>query len=263
MRNLIFDTTYTPVGAWGPATTIPFQVADSKNIVLDHLLVHGSPVGTLATENSGIIIRESDHVTISNSEFTHVHDAITQSNNNYLTVKSNQCHNIRDDCVRGGGSNYVTIVYNHCWSNHPDGAADIDHPDCVQFWTSNTAAAAHDIYIGYNQYERGNGHATQGIFVKDETTRFPYRNLIIEGNVIKGAVGAGVSVDGALSAIVKNNYVCGFPDKLSAVVVRNTNGTVLDYNTSTYYAYENNKSLQEKSNIKIGNCPITGGVGQN
>ena len=255
LNNLIFDTTYMPTSIWGGAVTIPFQVADSKYIRLDHLLVHGSPTGTLATDNSGIIVRESDHVTVSNTEFTHIHSAINQINNTYLTIRNNQCHNLRDDCVRGGGSNYVTISYNHCWSNHPDGATDPDHPDCVQFWTSGTAAAAHDIYIGYNTYERGTGNVTQGIFVRDETLTMPYRNLVIEGNVTKGASGAGVSVDGAINPIVQNNYSCAYPDWVSGMAVRNTQGTLFQNNSATNYGYENNTALLSVNNHTIGFCP--------
>ncbi len=141
------------------ANTIPIQVNQSREIHFDHFNVHGSPRGTLSDTPSGILFRASDNVSITDSEFSYLHNAFAHINDTHLVVARNNFHNLWDDAIRGGGSSFVTIESNYCHSNHPD-LKDLDHPDCIQFWTSNTTTPTHDIVIRNNRYERGSGTAT-------------------------------------------------------------------------------------------------------
>jgi hypothetical protein len=112
----------------------------------------------------------------------------------------------------GGGVSNFLIENNVCESNHPDGLADIDHPDCIQIWTAYAKAPAHDIIIRDNRYERGTGHATQFIWITDEGHVGAYENVTITGNVAVGSMFNGIGVQHVHNAIITDNVltsICG------------------------------------------------------
>ncbi|MEO8811350.1 MAG: hypothetical protein ABI376_00360, partial [Caulobacteraceae bacterium] len=75
VTNLNFDllelsTAGLPVGQWGASQDFNFLVAAATNVNFSHLNVHGDPAGTLATDISGLLIRNSTGVTVTSSEFS-------------------------------------------------------------------------------------------------------------------------------------------------------------------------------------------------
>jgi hypothetical protein len=254
IKNVEFSTEAAPTGAYGPANVIPFQILTSSQMTFDHLNVHGSVNGSLATDVSGMIIRNSDHVTVSDSDFHNLHNGLQHMDDTFLTVTHNHFHHLRDDGFRGGGSSNVLVTDNHCDSNHPDGAKDVDHPDCIQFWTSRTTASAHDITITGNSYDRGDGIQTQGVFVKDDVGTLPFQRLSISGNTIRGALWNGILVDGAVDPVIENNIVCSYPDQLSWIRLQNVHGAELRGNTTTRFMYITSSGVKESHNIMNGDC---------
>ena len=202
--HVTFSTEGFPAEAYGAAGTVPFKIAGSSNITLSNLDVHGSPQGSLDTDESGISVRNSDHVTVADNNFHNLHFAFLHLDDQFLTIRHNELHDLRDDGIRGGGSSNVLIDGNHCHNNHPDGDLDKDHPDCIQFWTSNTTASAHDITIVANRYERENGHATQFIFLGNEK-HIPYQHVVIQDNVARGPLWNAIAVFYAHDVTIKNN----------------------------------------------------------
>jgi len=257
LKNLELSAANTPIGQFGAEATIPFEVTRSKNVTLVALKVHGALDGTLATDVSGLIIRNSDQVTLADSDFSHLHNALNQFSNTNLTVRGNHFHGLRDDGVRGGGSSHVLIENNRCEDNHPD-PSDDDHPDCIQFWTSGMTAVAHDITIRNNTYIRGKGRPTQGVFMRDETNHLPYEGVKIYGNVIEGAGYNGITVFGAINPDIEDNYVCPYHDQQSWLIVRQVKRAMLADNRASRYVLQDSSGVIQKNNKLIGECPEGG-----
>ena len=239
LRRIDFDASHTAVGTWGAESTIAFSVGSSQDIQFDGDAFHGDANGTLANTVSGLIVRDSDAVSITNSDFTHLHNAFQHVDDTHLTLRGNSFHELWDDAMRGGGSSWVTIDANHCWSNHPD-ITDPDHPDCIQFWTSGTKTSAHDIVITNNRYELGRGTPTQFIFVGNELG-IPYENVTISGNVGYGAGWNGIAIGDANNVTITGNTLVSSckvwaepnsrPQAMtSRMVVSKVNGLALENN---------------------------------
>ncbi len=223
-----------------------------SHVRLDHLEVHSAPGGTLITENSGIIIMNSDHVEVLDSDFHDLHHGLNQFTNEYLTVRGNHFHHLRDDGIRGGGSSNVLIEGNFCEGNHPD-HDDLDHPDCIQFWTTGTTAPAHDITIKDNVFVRADGTPVQGIFMGDEIGHYPYENVTISGNRMYGALWRGISTT-VQHAIIENNIVCGYPDQKSWLVVFSSTDVSVNHNRADDFKYWKNSDFKSKGNQDGGPC---------
>ena len=238
--GLTFSTEGTVADPRGPGGATPFKIAGSSNINLEQLDVHGSPQGTLETDVSGLSIRSSDHVTVADSNFHNLHFALLHLDDQFLTIRNNEFHDLRDDGIRGGGSSNVLIEGNHCHDNHQDGDRDQDHPDCIQFWTSNTVTGAHDIVVSGNRYERGRGHATQFIFVGNEK-HLQYEHLVIKDNVALGSLWNAVRVVFAHDVTITGNHLTSLCAKeqgqtnVAWIATREVDGLVLRDNVAGGY----------------------------
>jgi Ca2+-binding RTX toxin-like protein len=185
----------------------PFVVMASKDVHFDHLNVHGSLDGNPQNDQGALLIRTSTGISVTNSEFQQVEYAITHLDNDGLTVSGNTFHDIRTDGIRGGGSSHVTITQNTFTDFYP---VKGDHPDAIQFWTGNTTASAHDITVSGNLVFRGDGQATQGIFMRDEAGGLPFQHVTIANNVMIGTQYNSISVQGGKDIVIDHNTLSGF-----------------------------------------------------
>lgn len=220
-----------------------FQVLSSHNITFDHIDAHGNIHGTLATEGSGFLIRDSQAITIERSELQHFHNAIGHTNNEHLTITGNWFHNIRDDGIRGGGSSFLTITHNRFESFHPD-ADDTDHPDCIQVWTTNTTVSAHDIVVTDNLYVRGSGRSVQGVFINNEAS-VPYDRVTISNNVFAGAGYNGIVADMVHGLSVTGNTVARYPDQTSRLRVLKSDGAVVASNRAAEFGWTTDPRISD------------------
>lgn len=236
-----------------------FQVWNSANIALDNVKVHGLDgiVGT-GQESSMLIFRSSNNISITNSEFTNVFDGLGLLNNTNVTVSNNYFHNIRRDGIESGGNSYITITGNRFTDFHPAGAVGStgDHADAIQFWTTGTTTAAHDITISDNLFVRGSGSAIQGIFMRDEVGNLAYQNVSVQNNTVIGSLYNGIQVDHVASGILQNNTVIGYSDQLSWIGATNSAGLTIVGNQATTYS---NTTLNVAGNTKIA-IPTDGGA---
>lgn len=197
-----------------PDNTNDFAVQNSSNIVLEKLLVTGSKSGT-EYEQGLLIIRSSTNVTVTRSEVSNARYGISLLDNRDISITKNYFHNMRTDGVRGGGNSDIEILDNLFTNFFP---VDGDHPDAIQFWTTNTTASTSDIRIADNVIVRGSGGKMQGIFMGDEAS-LPYRNVSIQRNTVIGTMYHGISVRNAASLNVANNRVAGMSDMKSWIYV--------------------------------------------
>ena len=87
-----------------------------------------------------------------------------------------------------------------------------DHPDMIQFWTTNTTSPSENVTIRDNVLNSGTGGYTQSIFMRNELVDqgragLPmfYRNITIAGNVIINAHLHGITLGESDGVIIRNN----------------------------------------------------------
>ncbi|WP_068876364.1 right-handed parallel beta-helix repeat-containing protein [Phenylobacterium sp. CCH9-H3] len=207
--------------------TNPFRVSNSSDIHFENLNVHGSLDGNPKNDTNGFLIRSSTNVSIEDSEFHQLSFAVTHLNVDGLEVRNNSFHDLRADGVRGGGSSNVAITGNTFRDFYPTAA---DHPDAIQFWTSNTTSNAHDILIADNVIMRGSGAPMQGIFMGDEAAGIFYERVTIDHNLISGGLYHGINVTSAFNVVIEGNVVQGYVGTKSWIRVDDVVGATIKNN---------------------------------
>lgn len=211
---------------------VAFQVQGSSNIVLDNLNVHGAPGSAAAMNTRLMMIRSSSNVQVVNSEFSNGWHGISMLNNKQVRIEDNYFHDLRTDGVRGGGNSDLTIRANMFTNFHPQAA---DHPDAIQLWTANTSQSSSNIIIDQNVVTRGTGTQIQGIFLRDITGTLPFNNVTVTHNLIEGARGNGIALNGVKGGTVANNTVQGFPDHKSGIQMSNSSAVTVANNLATLF----------------------------
>lgn len=217
----------------------PFKVTSSQNIRFDRLNVHGSLNDDPHDDVSGFLVRSSSNISVTNSEFQQLHHAFAHLDDDGLTIANNRFHDLQIDAVRGGGSSNVTVTGNSFWNFHYIVG---DHPDAIQFWTTNTTTSAHDITVTDNLFYRDVGTAAQGVFITDQVGGLPYLRVVISGNAIIGGMFNGIYLQDARDATITDNIIAGFTDMKSKLWVQDVVGATITGNAASAYGLDNNNS---------------------
>lgn len=245
------DVDLTPVAG---SNDNSLAIIDSKDIHLDHVTLTG-PDGDAGMNMSPLTIRTSSDVSITNSEFTHVRNAVHLMNNTDVTISDNYFHDIRSDGIRGGGNSDLTITNNYFTDFHPQGevGGTGDHPDAIQLWTTGTTKSAENIVISQNVFYAGTGSAIQGVFLRDQVGTLPYKNVTITDNVVVGGMTNGIAVEHVVGGTITGNLVAGLADDRSAIRVQNSTSVNLSGNNSTSYEIDTttNKNVVETRDILL------------
>jgi Ca2+-binding RTX toxin-like protein len=223
-----------------------WRVTSSSDIHFDHLNVHGSLDNDPSDDVIGFLIRTSSNVSVTNSEFQQLEDAIQQLDNNGISFSGNSFHDLRTDGIRGGGSSNVTITNNTFRDFYPIAG---DHPDAIQFWTTNETTSAHDITITGNIIVRGAGQPAQGIFLADEVGHLPYLNVTIADNTLIGTLFNGITINGN-GVTITDNLIQGFTDQKSWIRVDNSSNYTVSGNSANDFLL-NSKSAPMPGNTTL------------
>ncbi len=234
LSNVVFQT---------PANSLVwynFQVLYSSNINLTQILADG-PGMTPIQDTTGLIVRWSNGVHISDSEFRNLVNGIVFLDNTNISVADSYFHDMRRDGIDSGGNSKVAFTNNFFTNFHPNA---VDHPDAIQFWTANTTTVASDILVSGNVIVRGaSGSPIQGIFIKDEVGTLHYEGVIITNNLVLGGHYNGMNLDGVASGVVSGNQVLAFTDHDSFIRTMNSGAQLsLFGNTATAYVTQINES---------------------
>lgn len=201
----------------GKAAQEDFLFRGLRNLTVSHVLASGRPGPVGLAEDKIMQLRDCVGATVTQSEFTNARIALSLLDTSGVAVTSSYFHDLGMDAIRGGGNSNVLIAYNYIVGLRPKAA---DHPDGIQFWTSRQKADAHDIKITGNVIHRGRGKPMQGIFMRDEARNLPYRNVLIEDNIVVGGMFNGIAVLSASTSLaVNNNIVAAYPDQKSWIRV--------------------------------------------
>lgn len=231
-----------------PDTGFAAYLLNSNHINLDQVNLHGAAVGN----GNAALVRNSDTVSITNSNIHDVGTGINHQDSSHLTFSGNTIHAIQFDGIRGGGSSYVTVSGNSFTDFHP---AATDHPDAIQFWTTNVTTLTHDITITNNTVVRGPGAAIQGIFIRDETST-GYQNITVTGNAVLGGHFNGISVLAGDNVNVSNNLVEAYIDQGSSLIISNTTHSTKANNVATHHDGTGNVGLVVSNDATIASGAV-------
>lgn len=221
--------TFTDV-VFQPVSAHALKVVASQDVHFSRVHVHGSLDDDPQNDHQGLLIRGSSNVSVADSEFEQLTWGLSHLDSDGVTVAGNRFHDIQIDGVRGGGSSNVRIDGNSFRDFYPEPR---DHNDAIQFWTTRTDAPARNITITNNVFERGDGAPSQGILMRDESGELAFENVVIEGNLILGALYNGISVNGGAGVRVEDNVVQGFSDQKSWLRLVNVEGASVRNNAAS------------------------------
>jgi len=210
-----------------------FRITNSSNITLSGLDVHGPDNIGSGQESNVLMIRGSSGVSVNDCNFYNSMSGIDLLNNTGVSITDSSFHDIRMDGIRGGGNSNVLISSNTFTDFYP---AAGDHPDAIQFWTSNTTTAAGNITITDNLITRGDGDPIQGIFFRDQVGGLSYYNVTVANNTVVGESYNGICLTGVISGSVSGNTVIAYDDRQSWLTVINSSKLVYSNNTASTYS---------------------------
>lgn len=232
-----------------PNNGFAVMLGSDQNMAFDHVDMHGAAVGN----GSAIMVRNSTGVAVTNSDIHDLGTGINHLNSSQLVFSNNSIHNIEADGIRGGGSSNVTISGNQFTNFYPLAA---DHPDAIQFWTTGTSTATHDLTITNNVFVRGQGAAVQGIFVGNEN-QITYQNVAITGNAIIGGLYQGIAITQGNNVSIANNLVEGYTDINSWIsIAKSTNSTLVNNDSTTFLYSDHNTGFTQFANSSIQQGPV-------
>lgn len=232
-----------------------FVVNGAQNIVFDQLNMHGSLNNNAQDDVRGLLVRFSTNVSVTNSEFQQLKVGVAHDHVTNIDVSNNYFHNLRSDGVQGGGSQHVTISQNYFTNFDPVAG---DHPDAIQFWTTNTTRPGTDIVVTGNIISRGAGEPMQGVFLRDELTTMTYQRVTVTDNLVVGALYNGIAVNNAKDVVVTGNTVAGLVDQQSWVGVLYSTNVTLSGNTATKYNFANVNNMAQTGDTTLA-TPMDGG----
>lgn len=226
----------------------PVVAAGSRNLRFDRLRIHGD-------QNcwSGMLIRESSEVAVTNSEFRSVVVGLSRLHTSNFTATGNRFRGMFSDGINGGCGSNIVISRNDFADFQPhDGA----HPDAIQLWSTNCTEPSADILISENRYVRGKGGTetvAQGVFVTRGPNDPRLSRVRIVKNLMIGGMYNGVYLEGADDSDIVGNTVAGFPDMVSWIRAQNVQDVRIEDNRAQDYQYPYGTSgMKMKSNKSLG-----------
>jgi VCBS repeat-containing protein len=250
--NLTFATTLYNAPSSSQAPT-PFAVYSSQNVAFDHISVHGTLDNNPQNDVNGLRIEGSANVSVTNSTFQQLYNAITELSNNNVVISNNNFHDLRNDGIDNGGTSNIVIAGNSFTNFYPVGqvGAAGDHADAIQFWTSNTTSDASNISVVDNTVLRGSGSYVQGIFMTDQVG-LGYNDVTVTDNTIIGGEFNGIDIEHANGVTVAGNLVEGYEGMPSWIKLANDTNAMLNNNIASSFTLINNNLLSQALNQSVG-----------
>jgi hypothetical protein len=200
-------------------------VTNATNVHVANVNIHDSAT----VVGNGVLIQNSQHVTLDGSEIHDLSSGVSFLNSDGVLLANNKVHDTQVDGMHGGGTSHITITGNTFTNFRPQAG---DHADAIQFWTTGTTTAAHDIVVTDNVMTRGAGAVFQGVFMGADPS-LAFQNVTIAGNAMEGTMYNGIAVGNGVNVKIEHNLVQGYTDMTSWVTVNGTTNAVIDHNTTS------------------------------
>lgn len=197
-----FDVTMNPQTQFG------FSTGRGANLVFDRMKLHQADATRLV--GVGFLIRAARNVTVQNSEVYWTGSGGSVVDSDHVTVAGNEIHDINVDGILLSGATNALVTKNLLHDFHP---GDGDHPDAIQFFNTS-ARVSGGLEIAANRVERRSGGELQGVFGEGGT------EISIHDNELLGVMTNGIALAGTKGAVIDHNFVAGYPDMATQIIVR-------------------------------------------
>ena len=223
-----------------------YRIQDSRNVRFDSDFVHGAIGADPNSAATGFLFRQAGNVSVTNSTFEYLQNGIMDLENNGVLFSGNSFSHMAADGIDNAGASNVRVLNNY----FTDTVANTTglHPDAIQFWNAGTTVSAENITISGNTYVRGDGIASQGIFIEDDNS-LPYRDLRITNNTIIGAQYNGITVGGSSNAEIADNQVISYGDYQSFMLLRHMTVATVANNHANLFELTNNANLTRSGDV--------------
>lgn len=223
------DFVVKPIGTLGSA---PFEFVNSDRITIDNVRVYGTLNGDASDDPIGLGFRNTSNIVVADSEFQQLLRGLVIGSAQNVKVLNNAFHDLRSD-----GADFADVqrveIRGNTFRNFTPAASD--HPDAIQFWTSNTTRPSTDIVIAENLIEKGEGAGTQGIFLRDQVGTLPYERVSIRDNLVYDTGYNGIRVQGGKAFTLERNELVSLvaePYYQTFLLLQNVDGVVARENRS-------------------------------
>jgi hypothetical protein len=165
--------------------------------------------------NSGLHIRSSSRVTVSNNQFENLRSATYVQRSSAVTYEYNTVRYVREG-VNVAAATDLDLVGNRFQDFSPKFPQG-EHPDAIQFWTSGETMASSKVRIIENAMLFGGCKSIQGIFIGSEVEPLRHSGFEIRRNIYYGSSRNGLAVSSTDNAVVANNVVVASPYGLTSI----------------------------------------------
>lgn len=196
--------------------------------------IAGSRNNNNADDGSGIIVGNSNRVTVLNSTFNQVRVAVQLSQTNDVIVAGNTISQTREGVnigtVKGGlfENNLITDLR----------SIEGDHSDAFQIQNGGLGGgSAEDIVFRNNVMIQKDGPAFQGIFIRSERNLegIHHKNITIENNYYSGSMRNGIAISNTDGVLIRENTVrySGTGGLVPAIFTMDIQGGLVENNIAT------------------------------
>ena len=189
-------------------TAAGLSVRDSAHITISNSVFEGgvSPTDGLMI-GRGIYVLDSQDVTITNNDVSHFRRGILTSDVDQIKITYNHVYENRTTTLSGGNVSNALIEGNHLESSAPNNFGGTgDHGDFIHYWTRDVQTGPSvNFVIRGNFIEQGTGTGILGIYLDNDNNPQGFKNVLIENNVIHNSNGQGVRLEDVDGGIVRNN----------------------------------------------------------
>lgn len=198
---------------WIPAVDIRASTGITfRRVLFDGDLASGGAAEDLGRPTgTGLTIRDSQGITVENSEIRRFERGIVLSHSDDAAILRSHLHRLRHDGITMAAVRRVRIEGNRI-GNFDRAPESADHPDMIQMFTTGTERPSEDIRIADNLLLSGHGFWTQSIHLRNERVdqgqagpEMFYRDIEIVGNVIANAHLNGILVGETQGLVIRRN----------------------------------------------------------
>lgn len=168
---------------------------------------NGKVHNTNPAQGSAVVFNKATNITVDHNELYNLGSGVGVQSSTGAVVSNNAFHDIASDGIDITDAVGAKITGNTGTNFHPPAQA---HPDFIQFWGLNT----NGLDIENNRYDRATGGVAQGIFGEDGA------NVTIKGNILRGTMFNGIGLSRTKGAVISGNFVDGYPDMTTWIIVR-------------------------------------------
>jgi Ca2+-binding RTX toxin-like protein len=193
-----------------PTWSSALRIDQSLNIQIVNSEITGSVDGDYRNDANGIVVLDSENITISDSSVHDLTNGISVGRSTGVSITNNQIYDIRTDGIQAANTRGTVIDGNIIRDFHP--AYDLgDHPDMIQIWNDGSFGDVTDITITNNQLLKGTGDNVQAILIQGQhgPNAAPYTtsNITIAQNTIDAGSAQGIWVSDAENVTIDANVI--------------------------------------------------------